>query len=297
MTKTTTPHRDNYEAVTNRIIESLEKGVIPWHKPWASGYYNARTGRRYRGLNVPILALAGFTDPRFLTFKQAQAMGGNVRKGEKGHCVMFWKLMKKEQEGQEGQDPTLKVFPVIKTFTVFNVSQCEGLTLPPVVEFTHQPIDEAENLVSNMPQAPAINHGGERAYYSPSADYVQMPTPESFESPLAYYSTLFHELTHSTGHASRVGRFKPEDHHKFGSEPYAKEELIAELGSAFLRSACGIEAAPELENSAAYIQSWLNALKNDRKLIVFAAAAAQKAADFIINEKAEESAEEGEEVA
>lgn len=284
--------RDNYEAVTARIIESLEKGVIPWRKPWASGgYYNAKTGHRYRGLNVPILALSAFTDPRWLTFKQAQAMGGNVRKGEKGTCVMFWKVMKKELE--ENGEKKIKAFPILKTFTVFNVEQCEGLELPELKSFTHEPIAEAEALVANMPQRPKVFHEGDRAFYSPVYDHVGMPAPESFESPAEYYSTLFHELTHSTGHRSRLGRFEANDYTPhFGSTTYAKEELVAELGSAFLRAACGIEHTPALENSAAYLQSWLDALKNDRRMLVFAAAQAQKAADFILGRAQEDEAEE-----
>ena len=299
----TTPARDNYETITARIIESLEKGVIPWHRPWASAYYNAHTGHRYRGLNVPILATAGFSDPRFLTYRQAQAMGGNVKKGEKGQTVMFWKLFKREEKGDEGiigaeaTDSKSKMFPIVKLFTVFNVAQCEGLTLPPVQEVTHEPIQEAEALIEAMPNRPRIEHGGDRACYSPSRDFVQMPAPESFENPTAYYSTLFHELSHSTGHASRVGRFKANEIASFGSEPYAKEELIAELGAAFLRAACGIEATAEMDNSAAYIQSWLLALKNDRKMIVYAAAAAQKATDYITNAKPYEEKEEKEEIA
>lgn len=291
----TTTTRDHYETITARIIEAMEKGVCPWHKPWASGYYNAKTGHRYRGLNVPILALAGFADPRFLTFRQAQAMGGHVRKGEKGHTVMFWKLMRKEQEDAKTGEKSTKVFPVLKTFTVFNVEQCEGLELPPVQVFEHHPIEEAEALVSNMPKRPGIKHGGQRAYYSPALDYVGMPTTESFESPEAYYSTLFHELTHSTGHRSRVDRFTAADYTaRFGTEPYAKEELVAELGAAFLRAACGITSEPEEANSASYLHGWLSALKDDRKMLVYAAAQAQKAADFILNQSAvaEESDEE-----
>lgn len=296
MTKPTAtkPARDNYEAITARLIEAMEKGIIPWHKPWASEYYNAKTGHRYRGLNVPVLAMSGFSDPRWMTYRQAQEAGGHVRKGERGTCVMFWKLMKaKEQDAAEGEK--VKVFPVIKTYTVFNVEQIDGLTLPPVQTFTHEPIAEAEALVQNMPKRPGIEHGGQRAFYSPSRDFVGMPTPESFESAEAYYSTLFHELTHSTGHSSRVDRFTAADYTaKFGSEPYAKEELVAELGAAFLRAACGIEAAPEMENSAAYLQGWLSVLKNDRRFLVNAAAQAQKAADFITRAHEAEAAEEDE---
>lgn len=299
MTKPTTkPARDNYEAVTARIIEALEKGVCPWHKPWASEYYNGKTCHRYRGLNVPVLAVSGFSDPRWMTYRQAQEMGGNVRKGEKGTTVMFWKLMKAKEDGTQAEGEKTKVFPVIKTYTVFNVEQIDGLTLPPVRTFEHQPLEEAEALVQAMPKRPGIEHGGQRAFYSPSRDFVGMPTPESFESPEAYYSTLFHELTHSTGHSSRVGRFSTGDYTgKFGSEPYAKEELVAELGAAFLRAACGIEAAPEVENSAAYLQSWLNVLKNDRRMLVNAAAQAQKAADFITRANEAQAEEEGEEIA
>jgi len=213
-------------------------------------------------------------------------------------CVMFSKINKREVEDAPTGEKALKTVPILKTFTVFNVSQCDGLELPPVQIFEHHPIEEAEALVSNMPQRPTIQHGGQRAYYSPSGDYVGMPTPESFESPEAYYSTLFHELTHSTGHRSRVNRFTADDYGpRFGSDPYAREELVAELGSAFLRAACGIETMPELENSAAYLQSWLNVLKNDRRLLVYAASQAQKAADFINPQTEEEQAEDADEKA
>jgi antirestriction protein ArdC len=296
MTKPTAkPARDNYEAVTARIIEALEKGVCPWRKPWASEYYNAKTGHRYRGLNVPVLAVSGFSDPRWMTYRQAFEMGGHVRKGEKGTIVMFWKLMRAKEDGTQAEGEKAKVFPVIKTYAVFNVEQIDGLTLPPVRTFEHQPLEEAEAMVQAMPKRPGIEHGGQRAFYSPSRDFVGIPTPESFESPEAYYSTLFHELTHSTGHSSRVNRFTAADYSaKFGSEPYAKEELVAEMGAAFLRAACGIETAPEMDNSAAYIHGWLSVLKNDRRLLVNAAAQAQKAADFITRANEAEAAEEDE---
>jgi len=276
-----------YEIITDRIIEKLEQGTVPWHMPWsADGPKNLISDKAYRGINVFMLGSLGYMSPYWLTFKQAQALGGHVSKGEKGTPVVFWKTYSKMETDPDNQKTEKKSRFVLRYYSVFNIEQC---TLPaeeiPQQEENNsiEPIPEAMRIVQAMPTAPAIEHGEPRAYYSPSRDLVNMPRAEAFNSSEEYYSTLFHELTHSTGHHSRLDRFKKDDQPiaAFGSREYSKEELIAEMGAAFLSGHCGIEDRI-IDNSAAYIQGWLGRLRNDPKLVVMAAAKAQKASDYIL---------------
>jgi len=275
-----------YEIITDRIIEKLEQGTVPWHMPWsADGPKNLISDKAYRGINVFMLGSLGYMSPYWLTFKQAQALGGHVSKGEKGTPVVFWKTWKNmEQNDKTSKWEDVSRF-VLRYYSVFNIEQC---TLPAEEIPQDQepniidPIPEAMRIVQAMPTAPAIEHGEPRAYYSPSRDLVNMPRAEAFNSSEEYYSTLFHELTHSTGHHSRLDRFKKDDSiNPFGSREYSKEELIAEMGAAFLSGHCGIEDRI-IDNSAAYINGWLGRLKNDPQLVVMAAAKAQKASDYIL---------------
>jgi antirestriction protein ArdC len=196
-----------------------------------------------------------------------------------------------ELEDRETGDP--KVVPFLKYYKVFNVAQCEGLTVPAIEEDTEEaifsPVDQAEAIFNAMPQRPQVNYGGNRAYYSPSLDYVQMPVKESFDSPDTYYNTLFHELAHSTGHTDRLARKGVTEASYFGSHEYSKEELVAEMAASFLSAESGIEST--LENSVAYLQSWMRALKNDKTMLVRAASMAQKASDFILSRQATAQAE------
>lgn len=272
---------DVYQIVTNRIIELLEAGVVPWHKPWAAGAeepINLVSKKAYRGVNVWLLASAGFGSPYWVSYKQAQELGGQVRKGESSTLVVFWKQLKGKDKAT-GED---KVIPVLRYYRVFNVEQCDGLTypMPEPRNADFNPLAECTRIVEGYKLGPIIEHKSQRACYSRQSDVVNMPVPESFDSSAEYYSTLFHELTHSTGHESRLGRLQ-NSVSGFGSTSYAKEELIAEMGAAFLSAVAGI-GMRVMDNSATYIQSWLMHLKNDKKLVVGAAAAAQKSSELIL---------------
>lgn len=269
-----------YQIITDRVCAMLEAGTIPWRKGWAGSDVAAASAvskKEYRGINQFLLRAAGFASPFWMSFNQAKERGAMIRKGEKGMPVVFWKQYEREE-----QDGTKRRVPVLRYYTVFNVAQIDGLRMefpePEIKE--HRPIEEAEAIIANMPNRPAIIHGEARAFYRPPLDVVNLPAPGLFDMPEEYYGTAFHELTHSTGHETRLNRRPSTEPRKFGDPDYAREELVAEMGSAFLCGVCGIERAT-LENSAAYIANWLQALRNDPKAVVIAAAQAQRAADYI----------------
>lgn len=232
---------------------------------------------------------ARYQAPYWLTFKQATERGGIIRKGEKGFPVIFWKIQKETDE-ETGKEKTI---PLLRYYTVFNVAQVDDLANVPATEIHtaseggRQEIRAAELIVAQMPNRPQIVHGFTRACYTPSADRVQMPVSITFDGQAEYYSVLFHELTHSTGHADRLSRNLGEIR-AFGDEEYSKEELVAEFGAAFLCAEAGISPAV-IGNQAAYIQGWLKALKNDSRLLICAAAQAQKAASYIMGRQAAEA--------
>jgi antirestriction protein ArdC len=273
-----------YQIVTDQVVAQLEKGVAPWRKPWtAEAPCNLISGKAYRGINTFLLGSQGYASKYWLSFNQANKLGGHVRKGEKSSLVVFWHIgQEKTIRKADGTDKKQTPF-LLRYYSVFNVCQTEGIAEKlglgksvPVVPS----IDACEQIVAGMPNAPKREQSS-KAWYRPSNDTVGMPAKELFETPEGYYSTLFHELTHSTGHASRVGREGIEQLNTFGSESYSREELIAEMGAAMLCGVTGIAPAV-LENSAAYLQNWLERLKADSRLIVTAASAAQKAADYIL---------------
>jgi antirestriction protein ArdC len=280
-----------YEIVNNRILELLEQGTVPWHRPW-----NAATGiprnllskKEYRGVNVFLLSCMPYSSSYWLTYKQATDLGGFIKRGEKSTLVVFWKLLVAGETGET--DATGRGIPMLRYYNVFNLDQCEGVQAPETGETvnTFDPIDKAEEIVTGMPLLPEIRYGGNRAYYSPTLDYIQLPARHSFESSEEYYSTCFHELVHSTGHGNRLARKSILEPSYFGSHEYSKEELVAEMGAAFLSGYSGIENRT-INNSAAYIKGWLSALKGDKKLLVLAAAQAQKAADYILNLKSDDA--------
>lgn len=241
-----------YDAITDRVIERLEAGTVPWCKPWHGAVgmpKNLVSKKQYRGINVFLLHCLGYESPYFLTFKQAQKLGGHVRKGEKGCPVVFWKWLKKDDE-----DGTKQRIPLLRCYTVFNVSQCEGIKAPvldvPVRE--HTPIETAEQITNQMQNRPEIRHGHTGASYSPSEDLVRMPRPEVFNDGAAYYATIFHELTHSTGHSQRLDRKLDSELAPFGSPDYSRDELVAEMGAAFLCGEAGF-LDTNIDQSAAYI--------------------------------------------
>ena len=283
--------KNPYQLITDRIIELLESGTVPWQKPWhdAGPPKNLNSGKAYRGVNPFVLnceaAVRGYSTNYWLTFKQCQARGGKVRKGEKGTPVVFWKIWEKEvEESSDQNDDEEKIakIPVLKFFYVFNAEQCDGIDVPQpdFKPLDFNPITECERTINEMPNPPTIRHGETRAYYSPPRDLINLPEPEAFISTEEYYSTLFHEVIHSTGHESRLNRPGITDSTQFGSEVYGREELVAEMGAAFLCGQTGIAPAIE-DNSAAYIQGWLSKLRTDHKAVVIAASQAQKAVDYV----------------
>jgi antirestriction protein ArdC len=276
-------HSSVYQIVTEQILRHLEVGVVPWRKPWrAEPPCNLVSGKEYRGVNPFLLASQGYGSRYWLTFNQASKLGGHIRKDEKSSIVTFWHVGEEETvRDADGNSRKSKPF-LLRYYRVFNLEQTEGIAdklglgnaTPRVAS-----IEQCEEIAKQMPNAPTIQQDA-RAWYRPSTDTVGIPSRNAFDSAEEYYSTLFHELTHSTGHASRVGREGIEDVAAFGSESYSKEELIAEMGAAMLCGVTGISPAT-IPNSAAYLQGWINRLRGDSKLLVSAASQAQKAADYI----------------
>lgn len=287
-----------YEEVTGQIIEMMEQGQIPWHKPWAgtsAGAISHSTGRPYSLLNQMILQKPG----EYITFHQVQEEGGRVMKGAKAKHVYFWKMLQKPVTDEDGRPvlkddgtPKTQNIPVLKCFSVFHLDQCEGIKarwadrLP---EVPAEPIQAAEAVLMDYISREGIRFEADklsdRAYYSPALDLINLPRLDQFKEAAEYYSTAFHEATHSTGHPSRLNRLSLSGSlAAFGSEDYSKEELTAEIGSACILHQMGIETPLSLRNSAGYIQGWLKALKDDKSLIIGAAARAEKAARLILNQ-------------
>lgn len=276
-----------YERVTNKILDALEQGVVPWHRPWSSVHsglhQNLVTKRPYRGVNqflCEITAMSGdYSSPYWLSKKQIRDKKGRIRKGEKGTLIVFWKILRfKTEELDSNDQPIVKTVPLLKHYFVWNVEQCDGIKVPELPKLEFEPIERAQQVIDNMPSRPKISHRGDRAFYRPGYDDVTLPPKGAFHTRQAYYGTAYHELVHSTGHESRLHRVK--DWTSFGSDPYANEELVAELGAAMLNGTVGIEI--EHKQSAAYIDNWAKRIRADKKLIVGAAGKAQKAADYIL---------------
>ncbi|MBD3261656.1 MAG: DUF1738 domain-containing protein [Candidatus Altiarchaeales archaeon] len=275
---------DAYEAITQSIVEKMDDGGLPpWRRTWtATGApRNLVSGKVYRGINIFLLLLQPFNSPYWLTFKQAKAKGGHVRKGEKGTKIIFWKMLRKEKDGEE------KVFPMLRTYTVFNAEQCEGIETPAVegaCSNDDDPIPACEAIVAGYPlPRPEMQAG--KPSYAPFLDTVRMPRMDEFTGAEEYYSTLFHELAHSTGHKDRLDRDMMRVA-AFGSQDYSKEELVAEFTASFLCAEAGISPAV-LENQAAYLKGWRKALKGDPRMVVSAAQRAQKAAEYILDNSPE----------
>ena len=275
---------DIYSAVTDRIIAQLEQGVIPWHKPWTGvrgGAYSATTGKPYSLLNQMLLGKPG----AYYTYLEIQKRGGHIRKGEKSSIVVFWKQIPVKETDPDTGEEREKLIPMLRYFNVFHSSQCEGLPSEAPQEATEQPTSPAaDKVISDYLSRESLtltHQRGDDAYYSPALDCVVLPLREQFPDIAEYFSTAFHELTHSTGHSTRLNRLTAPAH--FGSESYSKEELVAEIGAAALMNYTGTETAKAFKNSAAYIQSWLRALQNDKRLIVSASGAASKAVNYILS--------------
>ena len=277
---------DIYQMVTDRIIAQLESGIIPWKKPWTGvsplngGAFNRITKKSYSILNQMLLGEGG----EYATFKQWSALGGKIRKGEKQKIVVFWKVIHKTIQDKDGNDKEVGI-PFLQYYGVFHISQVDGvepLNLDELEEV--DPIPEADEIITSYVDREGINYkeiASNEAYYSPLDDRVVVPMKSQFENANEFYSTAFHELTHSTGHKTRLDR----SHigvAAFGSEEYSKEELVAELGAAGMLNLLGIEIPETFKNSTAYIQSWIKALRNDKKMIVMASSKAEKAIAYIL---------------
>jgi antirestriction protein ArdC len=283
---------DVYQRVTDQIVASLEQGAPPWHKPWNAEHAAGRitrplrsNGIPYRGINVIMLWAAalekGYAAPLWITFKQAQELGGHVRKGEKGALVVYANTINRTETDEATGEETEEVIPFMKGYTVFNAEQVEGL--PAHFYAMAAPVLDP---VARIVQAEAffaatgadVRHGGNRAFYTQDQDRVQMPPFETFRDAESYYATLAHELTHWTKHPARLDRDCGRK--RWGDEGYAAEELVAELGAAFICADLGLTAEPRADH-ASYIASWLKVLKDDKRAIFTAAAHAQRAADFL----------------
>lgn len=277
-----------YDMVTNRIIAELEKGQIPWEKPWTgvrSGAYNRITKRPYSLLNQMLLQHSG----EYATFKQRQDLGGHIRKGEKSEIVCFWKILEQEETIPDTGKKEIVKIPLLRYYNVFHISQVEGVEplAPEQLNDEVEPIKAGDKIINDYINREHLNFvecKSNKAYYSPSNDTVVVPLKEQYNLINEYYSTTFHELTHSTGHKNRLNRLQTGAVAAFGSENYSKEELVAEIGSTTLMSIAGIETAKTFRNSTAYIQNWLQVLRNDNKFIVSASSKAEKAVNYILAE-------------
>lgn len=275
-----------YDMITDRIIAELEKGQIPWQKPWTgvrSGAYNRITKRPYSLLNQMLLQHRG----EYATFKQWQDLGGHVRKGEKSEIVVFWKIFESKETNPDTGEIEIKKIPLLRYYNVFHISQVDGVEAltPEQLNDEVEPIEAGDKIINDYINREHLNFvecKSNKAYYSPSNDTVVVPLKEQYNLINEYYSTTFHELTHSTGHKNRLNRLQTGAVAAFGSENYSKEELVAEIGSTTLMSIAGIETPKTFRNSTAYIQNWLQVLRNDNKFIVSASSKAEKAVNYIL---------------
>lgn len=281
--------------VTNKIVAALESGDVPfWRRPWSkspnSGHpTNAVTGKPYQGINWVLLSLMGLDSKWWATYNQWQGLGGQVRRGEKSVTGILYKPVTKKSINDDGEEE-VNSYGLLRTFSLFHVSQVDGDlekfrdTKKPETVTAFEDFSPAEEVFSAT--GADVRLGGDRAYYSPSGDYIQMPPKESFSPPHQYYSVLAHETVHWTGHETRLNRL--DKFARFGSEAYAIEELVAELGASYLSAEIGLPHSDDLSNVTAYLGSWLKVLKRDHSAIFSSASAASKAVDFIVSRQAEE---------
>ena len=274
---------DIYAAVTDRIIAQMEQGIIPWQKPWVSAgkAISHATGKPYSLLNQMLLQRPG----EYITFKQCQEAGGKVKKGAKSSMVVFWKWIEQEDE-DTGET---KEVPILRYYNVFHIDQCEGIRAKYTQESAFpdgaSTVETTQEIIYDYLEREGVkmtHTEGDRACYKPSTDEIVLPLRKQFVSTAEYYSTVFHELTHSTGHPSRLNRLNRAAF--FGTEEYSKEELVAEIGAAALINHCGMESSSSFRNNTAYIQNWLSVLRGDKRFIVSAAGKAEKAVSLILNQ-------------
>lgn len=278
----TKPHIDVAQIVTNQILDALDRGIVPWRKPWKTELpKNLISGKAYRGINLLLLSLSPYgSSPYYLTYKQVEDLGGHVIAGSRGFRIVYWRIM--EHVSPQGE---LTEIPLLKYYVVFNLEQVRGIPeskLPKSETISINPIQECEHVVNRMEQRPQIINASQ-AYYNRSSDQIGMPPRGLFASQEEYYSTLFHELVHSTGHPSRLDREVKHAMAAMGDD-YSREELVAELGSAFLCAHTHISPST-IQNQASYIAGWLKVLNNDRWFVISASAAANKAVAYILGLK------------
>jgi antirestriction protein ArdC len=285
-----------YEVVIDRILDLLEAGTIPWQRPWdpAIGLPRNIRGTAYRGINLLVLGCQSYESPLWLTFRQVMQLGGRVRGGERGTPVLLWKWPERTADTDDGREQR-RPAPLVRYYRVWNLLQTEGVEVPAysATSFVDLARVSADSVLSQMPAPPVIRHdGGARAFYRPSTDSIHLPPQQAFHDADGYRATLFHELVHSTGHPSRLARPAVTDGALFGDHAYSEEELVAEIGAAYLCAHVGI-AGRTLENSAAYVASWLRVLRDDRRLLLRAAQHAQRAVDHVLGSVAAERSREG----
>lgn len=289
---------DVYKTVTDKILTLMESGQIPWEKPWHCGNMYARnmiTKKPYQGVNSFLLGTSEYDSPWWGTYQQISSLRGNVRKGEKGTTAVFYTKASTEKINPKTGEKERHTFPYLKHFTVFNLLQTERLdhnwfkVLEEEIKETEIHPD-AEKIGLDMAVPVEIVHKRQdRAFYTPKTDKITLPPVESFKSQEGYYETKFHEMVHATGHDKRLSRASLKEASFFGDTAYSKEELVAEFGSVYLLHECGLARDTTLRNQAAYLQGWLNALKNDKRMLVWAIGKAQQAANYILNRKSEEN--------
>jgi antirestriction protein ArdC len=284
---------DVYQVVTNRIIELLEQGTVPWRKPWTEKGLpmNAVSKRPYRGINMMLLNSLDYPHNLFMTWKQIKTIGGSVKKGETGIMVVFTKMIDKVNEKGVTERKS-----ILRYYKVFNIDQCTDIPVPflPKENTEVVPLLECASIIGGMKDAPVIVHKKPGAFYMPPEDYINMPRMKTFATSEDYYGTLFHELIHATGHQSRLSRKEIYENPKFGTDMYSLEELVAEIGSCYLKSYAGLPIA-DMANNAAYIESWLEVFKGDTRILIKAASRAQQAVEYILNPKVEEPVPQTEE--
>ena len=286
---------NTYEIVTERIIGLLEQGVVPWRRPWsaAGAPRNLVSKKQYRGVNFFLLSATKYISPYWLTLKQANELGGSVRKGEQSQIVVFWRVdhisnseVEPDPEKLEADEKSRRR-SVLRYYRLWNVEQCDLPQavldkLPKIQTYRHDPIEAAERIIANMPNPPEIQFAGTKAFYSPTADRITLPPRELFSSAEELCATLNHEGSHAAGHPKRLNRKSIAEAAPFGSPTYVFEELIAEMSAAYLCAETGISPAV-IANEAAYIQGWLARLRSDKRMVIAAAAHAQHTADYILN--------------
>lgn len=276
-----------YEIINNKILEMLDNGIVPWHKTWKNmcSPVNMVTKKPYRGINWFLLSCAtaanGYKSNKWATYEQINKKKGFVKKGEKSTMIVFWTFINKEDTKKNGEVVTKKI-PLLRYYNVFNLDQTSIEDKVELNENEH--IASAEMIIDGYEDCPKINHGGDTACYVPSLDVINMPLMGAFENSDKYYQTLFHEIVHSTGSENRLKRISSCNKNTDG---YAREELVAEFGATFLADKSGI--TPTYENSASYIATWKSRIKADEKCLIVAASAAQKAVDYVLGVKKDES--------